>query len=115
MTVEAVTRSTLRLRRRISSRDLRPGATVSGPTLMTVADTVAWLLTLAQLPPGSDAVTADLTVHFLRRPALADVIGEGRLLRMGRRFSVVDVAIFSEGIADEVAHATVTYAPLMNV
>lgn len=111
--VEDVTDTTIRLRRSVSADNLRPGGTVSGPTLMMVADTVAYLMTLAQMPHGTDAVTVDLQMSFLRRPPLADLIGEGRLLRMGKRFSVVDVGILSEGSPDEVAHAMVTYAPLL--
>ena len=115
ITVEAVDATTLRLRYRITSdgAEIRPGGTVSGPTLMTMADTVAWLLTLAQLPAGVDALTSSLTISFLRPPAPTDLIGEGRLLRMGRRLSVVDVAITSEGQPAPVAVATVTYAPLL--
>lgn len=111
--VEDVTDATIRLRRTISADNLRPGGSVSGPTLMMVADTVAYLLVLAQLPLGSDAVTVDLQMSFLRRPPLADLLGHGKLLRMGKRFAVVDVAITSEGADDEMAHAMVTYAPLL--
>ncbi len=58
ITVEEVDQKYLRLRYRVSSdgAEIRPGGTVSGPTLMTMADTVAWLLTMAQLPPGTDAL-----------------------------------------------------------
>jgi uncharacterized protein (TIGR00369 family) len=105
----------LRLRYRVSGdgAEVRPGGTVSGPTLMTIADTVAWLLTLANLPPDTDALTSNLAITFLRPPAPSDLIGEGRLLRMGRRLSVVDVAISSDGLSEPVAVATVTYAPLL--
>ena len=97
---------------RIDAGNLRPGATVSGPTVFTLVDTVAWLVTLARLGPGRDAVTSSVSIHYLRRPEQADLVGEGRLLRMGRRFSVTDVIVFSEGVADPVAQATVTYAPV---
>jgi acyl-coenzyme A thioesterase PaaI-like protein len=113
--VEHVDATSLRLRYRSSgdAAEIRPGGTISGPTLMTIADTVAWLLTLAQLPAGTDALTAGLTMHFLRAPTPADLIGDGRLLRMGRRLSVVDVTIASDGAPEPVAVATVTYAPLL--
>lgn len=115
ITVEEVDQKYLRLRYRVSSdgAEIRPGGTVSGPTLMTMADTVAWLLTMAQLPPGTDALTSGLTITFLRPPAPTDLVGEGRLLRMGRRLAVVDVTITSDGHVDPVAVATVTYAPLL--
>ncbi|MGH9117803.1 MAG: PaaI family thioesterase [Acidimicrobiales bacterium] len=115
ITVDEVGDKRLRLRYRVSAEgaEIRPGGTVSGPTLMTMADTVAWLLTLAQLPAGVDALTSSLTISFLRPPAPSDLVGEGRLLRMGRRLSVVDVTITSVGQPDPVAVATVTYAPLL--
>jgi len=80
--------------------------------MFTLVDTVAWLLTLAHLGPGRDAVTASVTINYLRRPALADLLGEGRLLKLGRRTSVVDVLVHSEGVDAPVAQATVTYAPV---
>ena len=112
MRVEEVTDSTIRIRMRIDAGNLRPGATVAGPTIFTLVDTVAWLVTLGQARARPRAVTASVSIHYLRRPALADLIGEGRLLKMGRRFSVTDVLVFSEGIDEPVAQATVTYAPV---
>ena len=112
MRVDEVTDTSIRIRMRIDAGNLRPGATVSGPTVFTLVDTVAWLVTLARLGPGRDAVTSSVSIHYLRRPEQADLVGEGRLLRMGRRFSVTDVIVFSEGVADPVAQATVTYAPV---
>ena len=111
--VEKVDDRHLRLRYRVTSdgADVRPGGIVSGPTLMTLADVVAWLLTLAHLPPGSDALTSNLTISFLRPAMQADLVGEGRLLRMGRRLAVVDVAIASANDPEPVAVATVTYSP----
>jgi acyl-coenzyme A thioesterase PaaI-like protein len=73
---------------------------------------VAWLMTLAHLEPGRDAVTAGITMQFLRRPHPAALVGEGRLLKLGRRLSVTDVLLYSDGIGDPVAQATVTYAPV---
>jgi len=57
-------------------------------------------------------VTSSVSIHYLRRPTLGDLTGEGRLLKMGRRFSVTDVLVFSDGVDDPVAQATVTYAPV---
>jgi acyl-coenzyme A thioesterase PaaI-like protein len=70
------------------------------------------MLTLAHLETGRDAVTSSVTMQFLRRPQPVDIVGEGRLLRMGRRLSVADVLLFSDGTPDPVAQATVTYAPV---
>jgi uncharacterized protein (TIGR00369 family) len=112
ITVEDLTDASIRLRMPLGDSRLRPGDTVAGPTLFALADSVAWLMTLAHLEPGRDAVTSAITMQFLRRPPPADLVGEGRLLKLGRRLSVTDVLIFSAGAADPVAQATVTYAPI---
>jgi uncharacterized protein (TIGR00369 family) len=103
---------TIRLRMRTSARHLRPGDSVSGPVLFTLVDSAAWLMTLAHLEPGKDALTSGLSMQFLRRPPAGELIAEGRLLRMGRRFSVTDVLVYAGGDDQPVAQATVTYAPL---
>ena len=112
MRVEALDDDSLRVRMRIDLGDLRPGATVSGPTIFTMADAAAWLLTLAHLGPDRDAVTSSVTIHYLRRPEPADLVAEARLLKLGRRLSVTDVLVRSDGVDRPVAQATVTYAPV---
>jgi uncharacterized protein (TIGR00369 family) len=122
VSVEDLAATTIRLRMPVGGRPLRPGGTVSGPTLFSLADSVAWLMTLAHLEPGRDAGTSSISMQFLRRPPPADLVGEGRLLKLGRRFSVTDVLILSAGGGDgagdgggrgePVAQATVTYAPV---
>jgi uncharacterized protein (TIGR00369 family) len=112
MRVEQLTDDSIRVRMRIEASNLRPGATVSGPTIFSLVDSVAWLVTLAHLGPGRDAVTSSVSIHYLRRPELADLVGEGRLLRLGKRFSVTDVLVYSDGVDEPVAQATVTYAPI---
>ena len=110
--IEHLDDATIRMRAPVGDRHVRPGDTLSGPTLFSIADAVAWMLTLAHLDHGRDAVTSSVTMQFLRRPRPVDVVGEGRLLRMGRRFSVTDVLLFSDGSDAPVAQATVTYAPI---
>jgi uncharacterized protein (TIGR00369 family) len=102
----------IRLRAPSAGRQLRPGGSVSGPTQFALADSVAWLMTLAHLEPGRDALTAGITMQFLRRPLPAPLVGTGRLLKLGRRLSVTDVLLYSDGLDDPVAQATVTYAPI---
>ncbi|MEO6628365.1 MAG: PaaI family thioesterase [Aquihabitans sp.] len=92
----------------------RPGGTVSGPTMMAVADAAAWLATLSRIGPVALAVTSSLTINFLRKPPLtADLWAQASLLKLGRRLSVSDVLIISGKpgeSGDVVAQATVTYA-----
>lgn len=89
---------------------LRPGGTISGPTLMALADTAMYALILAQLGPVAMAVTQNLNINFLRRPAPVDTIAQARFLRLGRRSAVIDVSIYSAGSDEMVAHVTGTYA-----
>lgn len=89
---------------------LRPGGSISGPTLMALADTAMYALILAQLGPMAMAVTQNLNINFLRRPAPVDTIASARFLRLGRRSAVIDVSIYSAGSDEMVAHVTGTYA-----
>lgn len=91
-------------------RHLRPGGTVAGPSLMALADLVAYVAILAHIGPVALAVTTNLSINFLRKPAPGDLVGEGRILKLGQRLAVVDCAIRSAGGDDIVAHAVVTYS-----
>lgn len=95
--VEHVDADTIRVRMNAAEHQLRPGDTVSGPALFSLVDSVAWLMTVAHLEPGRDALTVSASVQFLRRPTAGTLIAEGRLLRMGRRFSVTDVLVRAAG------------------
>ena len=88
----------------------RPGGTVSGPTLMMLADSIMYAALLAQIGPVALAVTTSLTINFLRKPELADLRVECRILKLGKALAVGDVLIFSAGKADPVAQASVTYS-----
>jgi uncharacterized protein (TIGR00369 family) len=89
-------------------RWLRPGNTLSGPAMMTLSDTVAYMALLWRSERAAGAVTSNLQIHFLKRPAAVDLVGKGRVMKLGRRLAVVSVDLFTED--DLVAHATVTYA-----
>jgi uncharacterized protein (TIGR00369 family) len=87
---------------------MRAGGTISGPALMTLADTAAYFVTLAHAGPLAGAATANLDIHFLIRPKPADITAVATMLRLGRRLAVSKVDLLSGD--DLVAHATVTYA-----
>jgi uncharacterized protein (TIGR00369 family) len=108
--VEKVAERFARVRLLYHDRHLRPGGTISGPSLMTLADTAMYMAVLAMIGPVALAVTTNLNINFLRRPAQADVIAEARLLKLGKRLAVGDVSMYSDGDAEPVAHATVTYS-----
>lgn len=100
----------LRMRMQYHDLQLRPGGTISGPTLMTLADTAMYLLVIAHIGPVPLAVTTNLNINFLRKPAPKDVIAEAKMLKLGARLAVGEVALFSEGEDAPVAHATLTYS-----
>lgn len=108
--VEHVEENVVRVRLIYHPRHLRPGGTISGPALMTLADTAMYLALLAMIGPVAMAVTTSLNINFLRKPAPQDVIAECRLLKLGSRLAVGDVTMFSEFEAAPVAQATVTYS-----
>jgi uncharacterized protein (TIGR00369 family) len=111
MLVEAVGPMTARLRMPVDDRHLRPGGTVSGPSMFTLADCAYYAATLAMIGPQALTVTTSLTINFLAKPPVADLICEARILRLGRVLSVGEATVWSAGRDDgPVAHAAVTYA-----
>ena len=95
----------------VSARHGRPGGTLSGPVMMMLADTTAWMAILAQVGEVLLAVTTSLHIDFLRKPDLEnDLMARGRLLKLGRKLAVVDVELFSRGHHELVAKAQVTYS-----
>ncbi len=91
--------------------DLRPGGTVSGPTLFALADLAMYAATLSAVGPVPLAVTTDATVHFLRRPPAGKLLARARLLKEGARLVVGDVLVFPEGAeAESAMHAVMTYS-----
>ena len=110
--VEQVDLDGVRMRIPYDASQLRPGGTLSGPTMMALADGAAWMVTLSRIGPVALAVTSSLTIQFLAKPEPADLLAHASLLRLGRRQSVSEVRLWSEGSdpGTPVAHATVTYA-----
>jgi uncharacterized protein (TIGR00369 family) len=109
--IEDVGHMTATVRYRIGVDELRPGGTVSGPVLMTVADLALYVAILGEIGIVPLAVTTSLNINFMRKPAAdRDIIGICNLLKIGRTLAVGEVSIFSDGHADPVAHAVGTYA-----
>lgn len=99
-----------RLRLSVGDHAIRPGGTVSGPTMFMLADTALYVAVLASVGPKPLAVTTNMSINFLRKPAPKDLIADCRLMKLGARLAVGEVAIFSEGEDEPVAHATGAYA-----
>lgn len=109
-TIEALDEDHLVLALEPGVGHLRPGGTVSGPTLMTMADTATFLLLLARLGPVALAVTTNLNIHFMRKPEPATLRGEARLLKLGQRIAVAEVRLYGADPSTLYAHATVSYS-----
>lgn len=108
--IEAIGPMTARLRYIVTERHLRPGGTVSGPTMFALADLAFYVAVLGMIGREPLTVTTNLSINFLRKPPPADLIGEARILKLGRSLAVGDVTILPEPGAPAVAHASCTYA-----
>jgi uncharacterized protein (TIGR00369 family) len=108
--VEEVHERFARVRMAFDARHLRPGGTISGPSLMALADTAMYVAILAMIGEVPLAVTTNLSINFMRKPQAADVIADARVLKLGKRLAVGDVSLFSDGDPEMVAHATLTYS-----
>lgn len=101
----------LALRLIVAERHLRPGGTVSGPAMFGLADVAFYLALLQRIGPVALAVTTNCSIDFLRKPAAGrDLIARARMLKLGRVLAVGDVLIWSEGMDQPVAHASLTYS-----
>lgn len=109
--IEGLTSDGLTVRMAVAERHLRPGGTVSGPSMFALADVAMYLAILSRIGPVALAVTTNCAIDFMRKPAAGrDLIAEARLLKLGRVLAVGDVLIRSEGTGDVVARASLTYA-----
>lgn len=100
----------VRLRLPVGPMQLRPGGTVSGPTLMMLVDAAAWAVILSRAGPEALSVTTSLHIDFLRRPPMADMLADATLLKLGRRLAVAEVGVRTDGRQELVAKAQVTYS-----
>ena len=109
--IEQADGSTCRVREAYDEGMLRPGGTVSGPTLMELADFAMYVVLLSAIGPVGLAVTTNLNINFLSKaPAGHDLIAEGRLLKLGKRLAVGEVTLYSAAGPEPVAHVTSTYS-----
>jgi uncharacterized protein (TIGR00369 family) len=110
LAIEAVWDGGARVRQAFRGASIRPGGTISGPTMMALADFAMYAAVLAAIGPVPLAVTTNLNINFLRKPAPRDLVADARLLKLGKRLAVGEVTILSEGEEDPVAHVTATYS-----
>jgi uncharacterized protein (TIGR00369 family) len=91
-------------------RHIRPGGTISGPTMMMLADFALYLAVLSAIGPVALAVTINFNINFLRRPEQRDLVADASMLKLGKRLAVMEVTLYSAGSDDPVAHVTSTYS-----
>lgn len=109
--IERIDSMSARMRLAVDERHLRPGGTVSGPSIMMLADAGFYIAILAMIGPEALTVTTNMTLNFLRKPAQEDLICDARILKLGRRLVSGDCLLYSASALDKpVAQATVTYA-----
>ena len=110
-TIERADGETCLIRQRYHERMLRPGGTISGPTLMGLADCAMYVVLLSAIGPVALAVTTNLNINFLRKaPPGEDLLAAARLLKLGKRLAVGEVNLLSGNSPDPVAHVTSTYS-----
>jgi len=110
LAIEAVWEGGCRVRQAFRQRSVRPGGTISGPTMMALADFAMYVAVLAAIGPVPLAVTINLNINFLRKAAPRDLLAEARLLKLGKRLATGEITICSQGETQPVAHVTSTYS-----
>jgi uncharacterized protein (TIGR00369 family) len=109
--IDALSEEGVVMRLLTAERHLRPGGTVSGPSMFALADVAVYALVLSRLGPKALAVTTNCSLDFMRKPeAGVDVVAHAKPLKLGRSLAVGDVHMFSEGSDKMVARSTMTYA-----
>ena len=109
--VERADPAGVQLRLRVAERHLRPGGTVSGPSIFALADVAMYLAVVSRIGPVALAVTTNASIDFMRKPeAGRDLLAECRILKLGRSLAVGECLIFSEGEAEPVARCSMTYS-----
>ncbi len=110
LTITRVDYGSVRVERAFHEDHLRPGGTISGPTMMELADFAMYVAVFSAAGAQPLAVTTNLTINFLRKPNPATLIAEAKLLKVGKRLVVGEVLLYSAGVDEPVAHVTATYS-----
>lgn len=93
-----------------TEKHLRPGNTVSGPSLFTLADIGGYVCVLSHAGPDALSVTTNLNINFMRKAEAGPVEGHCRILKLGRSLMVFDCDMVAGPDRQTVAHATGTYS-----
>lgn len=111
ISIEHADGATCLVRQRYSEKMLRPGGTISGPTLMALADCAMYVVLLSAIGPVGLAMTTNLNINFLRMGASGqDLLAAGRILKLGKRLAVGEVNLLSGTSPEPIALVTATYS-----
>lgn len=108
--VDEIADSYAKIRIPFAANNLRPGGSISGPVMMAAGDAAMFAAILGALGEVTMAVTSNLNINFLQRPAPSDLLAEARILKLGKRIAFCEVSLFSEGSDELVAHVSGSYA-----
>lgn len=108
--IDALEGDEIILSMKVAPQHLRPGGTVSGPTMFALADYAAYLIILAHIGEVSLAVTTSLNINFMRKPEALGLRAVCRLIKLGKRLAVCEVHLESGVDKIVVAQATATYS-----
>jgi len=110
LSLESVAYGECRVRLAYRDRYIRPGGTMSGPTMMMLADFALYVAILSAIGPVALAVTTNFNINFLRRPEPKDILADARIMKLGKRLAVMEVTLYSDGSDEPIAHVTSTYS-----
>ncbi len=110
LSIEEVRGTGARVRQTFNPQFIRPGGTISGPTMMALADFTMYVAVLGAIGPVPLAVTSNFAISFLRKPGHAALVADCRLLKVGKTLAFGEILIGCEGSDEPVAHATATYS-----
>ncbi len=108
--LDSISEGQAMMRLPFKENSLRPGGSISGPHMMLLADACMFAVVLSLIGEVKLAVTTNLNINFLRKPSPNDLLGEGKIIKMGKRLAVLEVTIMDSSTMKTVAHATGTYS-----
>lgn len=110
ITIEEISKGAAILRLPIRKHTLRPGGTISGPAMMSVADFSIFIAIQSLTGKKMDLVTTNLNCNFLRKPKAVDILAHADIMKVGSRLAYGTVNLYSEGDCEPVAHVTCTFS-----
>ena len=93
-----------------NNKNLRPGNTISGPSMFELADLSFYIAIMASTDLGDKSVTTNVSINFIKKPLLSNLLGISQIKKIGKRLVVGDVEILSEDKKQTYAQALFTYS-----